>query len=210
MNLLHGNLNALAKLTESASGRYATSGVLVEADGDERYRAVATNGRYLGLVEGEPSTAIGHYPNVEAVRNAPNGATKAIIPAKDFAAATAAASKKKAAPLGRYVATVLGEKVATMVTHDGENTATTTAQTIDGRFPDWRKVLDSVDKKGAPAFSIRVDARYLVQLLTAAATFTQDNCGAVTLEFFGKDDPMRVVGASVEQKFTGLLVPLCK
>lgn len=215
--LLHSNLAPLARASSTDGARYAMQGILIEhlddlgPDLPAGYRAVATDGRILVLVEGrtEPYER-SEFPSIPALETAPNGSSKAIIPARVFTQAM------KDAPSGRLVANkpilgrvacVMGEQVSTLATTDLETNLVRQPRNVEGRFPDYASVFPETE----PAVTISFNAHLLVELLKIAATFTPDDAdGVVKIEVRTKNTPLvvRCQTAGGEQKFTGLCMPL--
>jgi hypothetical protein len=77
---------------------------------------------------------------------------------------------------------------------------------IDGRFPDWTTIIP----KGSPAFAIRVNPKFLADLLIAMSQMLGEDCQTVTLCFWKPDTPMGVVAkdSATGLCLDGLLMPL--
>src|SRR5262249_42339045 len=76
--LLPPNLAALSKLCGDTT-RYALGGVRLEHT-DGGYRAVASDGRRLAIVDGPQAAPDHDYPDLPALTAAGNGASAALVP----------------------------------------------------------------------------------------------------------------------------------
>lgn len=235
MLLLPKNLEVLARLTSPPGAghhRYALDCVRVETDGTH-YQAVATDGRFLGLVQGDVPT--GEYPELEALTRAPNGDTSGLVKSADWKRAFRAAPKAKDVryqPLLASVACVLGHKPCGACAGSGkfegqidcpqcQGQGRTPCATLGSTDRANTHVLESVPEPGArfpnfldfipttePRLRVAVDAAYLRDLLDVALTFAGADSKRVWLEFQAHDQPFVVRAESDVQRFTGLLVPL--
>src|SRR6516162_8388441 len=81
MNILPINLGSLATLTAEDSLRFVgITGVRLSIN-DNEFTAEATNGRYVLRATGE-CVDVSKYPEIQEVKEAPNGKTESIVPAK--------------------------------------------------------------------------------------------------------------------------------
>lgn len=149
MNLLPANLAPLASVAAKESTKFAMTGVQVEVNADNTYRAVATDAKRLLMVEG-PCENSNEFPDLPAIAGAPNGGSAALVPAKAWASTFAAAAKltrkvARSKPALGNVATVIGKDVVTFGATDLEQTAAEQTRQLDGRFPPYREIFP---KKG--------------------------------------------------------------
>jgi hypothetical protein len=204
--LLPANLGELARLAGDDRARFALSGVHL-VRGPEGYRAEATDGQALAVVTGTPDDAA-LYPDLPGLAQAPNGATEALVPAKEWRRAFRAAPRGRlvrAKPVLGNVAAVLGETVTTLASTDLDCTSLAQPRNVEGRFPDAEKVLAGRKKAGV---KVTVDAALLAEFLKVAAAFSPDGGGRVTLELAGDGAPLRVGTGNGRQTFRGLVMPL--
>lgn len=201
--LLPPNLAGLANLTAKEGHRFALSGVRLMST-ERGYRAEATNGKILGVVTGEEAGDPAEYPALSLLKDAPNGATSAIV----HAAAWKEAFKlvpKKVGPKLACLAAVLGKDATTFAATDLERSRGSQTRNMNGQFPD----VDNAIPRGTPAAAVRLDAFLLIDLLKAAVEFTEDgHPGVVTIELRAGTTPVVVRASDGGQEFTGLLVPL--
>jgi hypothetical protein len=76
---------------------------------------------------------------------------------------------------------------------------------VEGRFPD---IQTAAMPKGELAAVVKLNADLLAKLLKVAAEFTEDYCGAVTVELRQPTSPVVVRARRSGQEFTGLIMPL--
>lgn len=217
MLFLHPNLAKLSKLCATESSRYSMCGVNVTAT-PTGYRAVATDGRRLGIVESNdvpevrisvddhgketngPMT-VAHLPLLAA---APNGETTATIPTPDFLAVLKSTGKAKKYGPAAYIACIMGKDVSTLASTDPATLNATTVRNLDGRFPDAMGELKRTERT-EPVATVRISAKVLTDVLDAAAAFaTDDGYATVTLELREKGTPIVIRSATTTQAFTGL------
>lgn len=201
---IHPNTAALAKLTSNEPNRYPMGGIHVVAN-EDGYRLEATNGKFLGIVTGSNVTGGPgeEFPDIPALLTAPNGASQALIPAKEFARACKDAPVKHFKAVLRSVAVVMGDDCSTLATTDLESNLIRQPRNISGRFPDTRDIVPT----SPPTVTLRLDPDLLAQLLTVASEFTGEK-GGVTLEVRDGNTPVVIRTGNGEQEFTGLLMPL--
>jgi DNA polymerase III sliding clamp (beta) subunit (PCNA family) len=208
MLLLPTNLASLVKMAGDDT-RYSMSGISLSVLPDGRYRAEATNGRYLARVEGTPDSS-DDYPVIPALVSAPNSATSALIPADDWTGAMKSAPKGRkigARPVLGNVAVVMGEKTTALGTTDCASESVRQAINIEGRYPK----TDDVFPAGEPAVTFDVDPKLLAELLTVAAGIACDSQhNRVTITVYSNRAPILVEAqnASKAQTFRGLVMPL--
>ena len=223
MNLLPINLGPIATIAAKEAARYgATTGVHLEF-GEDQFLAVATDGRRLLQVNGDCVQAFTpitdtdgkitqervEYPGFAALDSAPNGECKGVVPAKDWAKAFADAGKivrKSCKPILRSVATVCGKDVTTLGATDGDRVSFHQPRNVDGRFPDWKRVIPTESTR----YEINVDPILLAELLeTISKLGCDDKARSVTLAFGAPDRPFRIYPtAQGELQTLGVMVPM--
>lgn len=202
----------LARLAEHAdkkdtTARFALGCVRLSLEPDGTFSAEATDTKQLVRVVGACGNGEG-FPveSVPRLATAPNGATSALVPFDTWKRTFSAAAKVKGASLG----VVLGEHTTTFGTTNGATATVEQVENLQGKFPPAR---DHIDKaKRDATFTIRVDPKYLIELLRTAEKFTtEDYCG-VTLHFNtgpnGHCKAFLVTAETVQGEFSGLLMPL--
>jgi hypothetical protein len=183
------NVAALAKLAAAENPRYALMAVLV-SEQDNLYQVEATDGRRLGVVRG-PGGGQERHPRLA---DAPNGATEALILAKDFADLVKA--KKRQETL-----LVLGDPVSTFLADE----KVVSLPNVEGKWPP----IDQVFPQKPPAAEFTVGARYLSELLQVAVAFGDDHNGNVLVRFWDGNTPIALQTAnSSGQSFFGMVMPV--
>lgn len=173
----------LLPAVDSESSRYALGGVLIDCEGAGAPAfAVATDGRRM---------------HVARFANAATGAGTAIVSPRLLTAfvaaakATARAAGRKAPAAGDAVTLTLSTGGASLAWVCGDGHAATIARRMEGRFPDWRRVIgDEPDN-----VACTVDAARLVPFLrqvTKATTAAAKAAGDAAVEslpagFRGRD-----------------------
>lgn len=200
--LLPKNLAAIAKTCERAAtgNRFTNSGVHLSQHGRD-YVAVATDGRTLAMVEGVPES-VDDYPEIAALVSAPNTAHEAIIPAKDWTAAFKSVPKR-GKPVLQNAAVVMGENVTTWATTDLDTQSVQQPRNLEGRFPDYRRVIPTKNRVA----SVKVNADNMARILLTAAEYADMGTG-VTIELYADGAPIKITSQNTTQRFTGLVVPL--
>ena len=184
MHLLPTNLASLADLCPKESTKFALVGVHLRVHGDGTYIAESTDAEMLLRVTGSVVDDAAKYPEVSALKAAPNGEMETIVPAaswsKHFRAAAKLTKKRALAnrPDLRSVPVVIGKSQTTMAATDLEQTAVEVAQNVEGRFPPVAEVFP----KGSPAITFAVDPVRLVALLKALLPFCDDGCQNVVFQ----------------------------
>jgi hypothetical protein len=191
------NVAALAKLAAAENPRYALMAVLVSEQGP-LYQVEATDGRRLGVVRGPGGSA----PRHPRLTDVPNGATEALIPAKDFAELV---RKGKGLPHNE-TRVVLGDHASTFLADD----KVVVVRNVEGRWPP----IDQAFPKKPPAAEFAANAKYLSELLLIASLFGDDDRGEVghgnvLIRFWDANTPIAVQTANhTGQSFYGMLMPV--
>ena len=125
MHLLPLNLGVLADHADpKEGGRWATTGVRVELS-EGRYRVTATDTKQLLDVSGPVVASADDYPEWPALRDAPNGAASALVPAAKwktfFATARKVAGKRFVPSALQSVAVKLTDGEATLACTDRDS-----------------------------------------------------------------------------------------
>lgn len=210
MHLLHNNLGPLADLAGKEKTKFAMTGVNLEILPD-RYKAVATNSKLLGVVEG-PLEDAEQYPEIPGLKSAPNGGTRGNIPSefwKSFFAKAVKMTKKirYGKEILKFVPVVVSENQTTMATTDLEQVSVEASGHVEGRFPPYQEVFP----RSKPLVKIRVDADLLIDLLDVAKRFCTDGYHGVDLVIH---DPTKPIEVNIPhrndkgQSFRGLVMPL--
>jgi DNA polymerase III sliding clamp (beta) subunit (PCNA family) len=184
------NLAALANVAAKEATRYSANALHVIDLGDT-YRVEATDGKRLAVVRGPCPEA--QYPVLDAVLG---GAADVLVPAESWREAFRTKGKKDLAlPVG-LVADATSFRLAV-----GQKVIE--GALPEGRFPAFSAVLP---KKPAIC-AVKVDPVLLAGLLQAAAAL--DPSGGVSLLFYGREQPLGVMGRNeAGQFFDGMLQPL--
>ena len=222
--LLPRNLASLSAICADGETRFsATNGVRLERHGEDgpcavpTYRAIATDGRCLAIVDGPSTAPPDAFPSIAALDSAPNGATSAVIDRKDWVAAFKAIPKLPRAlnssekrDMLSSLAVTMGDKVTTLAATNLERSSVVQPANLEGRFPPYAQVVPSDSDGNGPVLKIDVDPQLLAELLTVAAAFTGEESRRVTLTFYGPKKPFKLSHKNPEtqQEFTGVIVPL--
>ena len=188
LTYLHRNLAALADLTGRGRGRFAVDGIRVRESGSGLYRAEATNGKVLAIVQGTEADA--DYPALEP----PAGeVTETLVPGDDWRRAFRLGDRTR--PVG------LAAGPDSLALAVGDQTLAT--RPLAERFPD----VDAVLPKQGPLVAVRLDPSLLIPLLKAAAALGPDQ--GVELLYYGRGKPLGLRARNEGgQAFDGLLMPL--
>lgn len=197
-------LAPLAKACATEAARFAITGVRLELS-SHHYLADATDGRILIRIRG-PRGECSDYPPHPAVENAANGATTAIIPAKEWEKAFRQVPPRAFKPILENVAVVLSDKESTLATTNLETASAVVCRNVEGRYP---RVEDVLPRK-QPRFTISVDPLYLAKVCTILASLADPDKRGVTLEFYDDCSPiaMRVPMPRADHEAVGILMPL--
>lgn len=223
------NLGAVADAADrrGGAGRFALDAVYVElkqADRlvyppagqegppdmvtDRTYTVAATDTKRLVLVEGECGNP-DDVPGLEAVRTAPNGGTKGLIPLKVFKKTFADAAKAtgRQQPAARQVLVALSEVQATLGYCDFETQQVQATPLVAGKFPPARDFIASTRKKKVAA-KFAIDPKMFAEVLKTLASFCDGESMRVEVEVRGESEPLILTAANATQKVTGLVMPL--
>jgi hypothetical protein len=204
--LLPPNLAGLVRLAAAdPHSRFATAGVQLRSTG-RGYRVAATNGRVLGLVDGDLPDAPEHYPAPPALAASPGTEAGCVLPADAWKKAFAAVPKGKtvkAKPILGNLAVAIGKEGSVLASTDLDTDSELQPRHLEGRFPNVASVLP----KGEPRARFRVGVKLLLALLQTAEAFAGE-AGAVTVEVHDPEKLVAVRAACEGQEFTGLIVPL--
>lgn len=152
VHLLPPNLGRLAAHTDDGTARFALNTVHVEFD-RSRFTAAATDTKVLVVVEGAcDEDREKEFPEIPALLAAPNGATKALVPAAAWDKAFRTASKirhvRKVTPM-RNLACVVGDVVTSFAATNGEVTDFAQTANAVGKFPPFRDIFEKTEKRTA-------------------------------------------------------------
>jgi hypothetical protein len=188
---VHTNLKALAAVC-GEHDRFSAGCVRLIDPGNGLYRAEATDGRILAIVQG-PSDGIGGTdPNPDL--------TEALIPADEWAAGLALDKKAKQVLVGSVGDDQPDVNFASL-------TQIRRVRQGEGRWPDVGRVIPSQ----TPLFSVLFDPAHLIRLLRLFQAFAAETERRVALHYYGPKG--FVLGFSARNGETGqvldaLLVPL--
>ncbi len=185
MLCLPKNVASLADCCAKDTGRISMTGVQVREYQDS-YQLAATDGRKLVIVRGPKLPETPGDPVLrrleDAMEDAPSGMYQGVVPAKEWRDAFKAGKKDDRVALSmddRDFAFAFGGHLMR-------------GELAEGYYPAWENVLP----KRQPAFTIRVNGVYLMQLLAAALPFADDS--AVDVHFYGGEQP---AGVSCHNEF---------
>jgi len=210
MHLLPLNLGVLADHTGD-SARVSVGGVHLELS-EGRYTATATDCKQIISVSGPVVGDAAEYPELPGLRDAPDGATTANIPAKMFKAFFATAKKKTlkrtTRPELKSVAVKLSPHGATLACTDLDAGIVECTLQVEGRFPP----IDQIFPTKKPTMVFTVDPAYVAQMAKSLATFADDPTDAeMVVEI---TDAGRPILFKVERKdgtvARGLVMPFCE
>ena len=170
----------LSRLACKDQLRYALSGIQLVANGTES-RLIATDGHVLGIVRG---------PAV------PPGSEACVL-----------------IPLPAWVECFKHAKDGHVEVHKESLAAVGKTQTVvgfeplDGRFPDYMRVLPSL----LPLATANVNPRLLIKVLEVAAAIAEtrgDDTSRVQLYFYKPNVPLGMTAKGADLTFDGLVMPL--
>jgi hypothetical protein len=183
------NLAGLAQLAGGNAGRTALHAVRVRDPGGGLYRAEATDGRLLAVVQGTVPRAC--YP---ALDEAADSGAEALVARDDWRRAFQLGDRRR--PVG-----LAADPEGGLILAAGDQALTVRA--CDGRFPD----TDAVLPRHGSLVAVRLNPTLLGGLLKLAATLNPD--GGVDLLFFGPGKPLGLMTRNDSgQTFDALLMPL--
>lgn len=172
MHLLPLNLGHLADHTGD-SARVSVGGVHLELS-EGRYTATATDCKQIISVSGPVAGDAAEYPEWPALRDAPNGATTANIPARMWKAFFATAKKKTPKRTTRKelqsVAVKLSHNEATLACTDLDAGVAECTKQVEGRFPP----TDQIWPTKKPTMVFTFNPAYVAQMAKSLATFADD------------------------------------
>jgi hypothetical protein len=200
--LLPRNLAVLTKLCSKESPRWATTAIMVKRT-DDGYEVAATNGRVAGIVTGTSDDA-NDFPNIPGIESAPNGEATALVQAAAFAAALKAIPKRTYKAILDNAICVLGKNETTMGSTNLEASNVAPIRNVEGRFPPIREVFPIK----TPLASLNIDPKLMIDLLSVAKEFTNEEDKCVTLEFHGEEAVTIMHSKNATQKFRGAIMPL--
>lgn len=188
------NLGALSKLAPKENPRCAFAGVRVFDNGDT-YRLEVTDGKILCIARGQSDTKDPGYPPLDA---APNGAGVAVVPRESWEQAFELAKKDKALrafPVGIS----LGEGSLTFAVREH----TFTAEPLAGSYPN----VDGIIPKRPPLVNFVINPKIMIAVCQAAlALMGDDESRALTVCYYGKDEPLGAMCSTSEGLFVDFLI----
>jgi hypothetical protein len=195
---------AVSKAAARDVGRYSMTGVRVVDPGDGTYRLEATDGRRLAIIRGCSDDKVVYPPLAEV----PNGLPEALIAGDEWTQAFRMGKKER--PVGLVIGTqpaadddeTAKEEVVLTFAVDGQSFQT---RPYDGLFP---PVQEALPKRPA-LVEFRLDPTLLAGLMDVAAALGLRDNGGVTFLYFGKDQPLGLIGHNDQGQFLDcLLMPL--
>jgi DNA polymerase III sliding clamp (beta) subunit (PCNA family) len=188
---LPSNLAGVSRLAAQDAARYALTCVRV-AEKENGYEVQATDGKRLVIITGPGR----EEQTLAMLSDAPNGASVALIPAKDWGKTLKAAKKHDA-----YA--VLGEQASTFAVGDNVSRLD---NVVDARWPNFDLVLP----KDKPRVEFTVDGRLLAELLAVAAAFCPESSnGRLTFRFWKSSRPFVIETRNdAGQNLFALMMPI--
>ena len=183
------NLAGMVALASRSQGRYLTGSIRVRDPGNGLYRAEATDGRILAIVQGPIPEA--DYP---ALQGGGEGTAEMLVPRDAWVQAFKLGDKRR--PVGisadaDHITLAVGDQSVQVPSPE------------EGRFPD----VDGVIPQHGPLVAVRVKPELLIELLKLAGAISPEQ--GVSLLYFGKGKPLGLsTGNDQGQTFDALLMPL--
>ena len=217
MNLLPTNIGPLSVIADAKEGtRWACTGIQFESmfDGNGMpagWRACATDARRLLRVSGGDVGPIDEYPLPPAVESAPNGATKALIPAAKwdafFKQAAKLTAKKYLKPVLKSVLVKIGENRATFAATDLDSCPVEQTKLLEGKFPPVDDIIPKKLRTGASV--IFFDSRMLAETLNAInAMVPKDQTSIIRVESRTNSKPVHISSKSCPGlNIEGIIMP---
>ncbi len=202
--------SGIEKVCDKESLRYALGGVLLERDSSDPglAYAAATDGKALIVLRWRDDDRA-EYPTIDGCSavDQPDEPIRAIVGADTWK--TLAKMPPKRHP--REILTQLavderrsqGEKLVVGTTTGDESTVRTVRQ-LDGRFPEWRNVLDIYHEHASPNW-LRVDPQYLATIATIMQKATAQDKTAI--ESYGIAEPIVLAADGETVSGIGLIMP---
>lgn len=191
---LHRNLKELASLaTNYEHARFgATSGVRLLDQDNGLYRAEATDGVVLAVVQGPTDPMACPFPDPL------DGVRELVIDSKDW---------QKAFALDKNAQTIAVISNGATAVQLCSLSQTLRGQAVEGRFPDVNRVLPTQ----TPLFSVKITVRHFMRILKVCAAFCEEGAESVGLHYYG--EKAGVIGFSCRnaehgQTLDALLAPL--
>lgn len=227
MLLLPNNLACLAKSadTNTSGARWAVTGIQLESvDNGKGYVAVATDTKRLVVVEGGIQHDETDYPKPDALAAAPNGGTKALIPAEFWESMfknAAKNTKKSRMPILKNVGIAMTDGVmnekgeyttppsVTMGWTNVDQHEVSTSRIVEGRFPPYRDIIPK-----RPTYTVAFEPQFLIDAVETLKTMMpasdKENECRVEIGFTSDTKPivMRMQNSDLGQKITILVMPL--
>ena len=199
MKLLKKAHQAVTTAAGKDASRYILQAVLIE-ETENGLKATATDGRMLAQVEDKAGTMTADdFPVLEAMKNAPNGAKKALIPAAALAGVKF--PRKSTLPILSMALASLGETQSTFATTDLETANVQPARNIEGNFPAYEQVIPTGKNVGQVKMSVDLMVRALKVLKDTGAD-------AFTLELFGERNAVKMTAETSGEKILVIGMPI--
>ena len=181
--------------------RYILNGVLFE-ETKKGLRAVATDGWLLAMVESETELKETDFPEIEALKNAPNTAKGAIINVDGLKQAAKGVAKKSRTPVLREIAVKMAETNSILASTTLENHTVVTPRNIEGTFPNYQQVIP---KDESATLKIKFNPRLLGKAIEIAEQVMDRD--SIELQFSTATSPLKIVGERKGYKMTLVVMP---
>lgn len=192
MIYLTKSIGAMAHAVVDRLWRDPRSGVHVEALRGGGVRLTANDGRMCLICEEERPISPNDFPEIPGLADAPNCATKAIIPADACLALGKALGKRRrgAHPCEAVAAVRLSDTAITIGTCTDGSASLQTVRPVGGEFPDTEGKIP----RGTPRISVSFSVEVLSKLLKACEGLLPEKGRVLRFDIF--DDPrQRIDGA---------------
>jgi hypothetical protein len=189
VKLLPTNLAAIGNLAASESTKFSMNCIKLELD-DTTYRAIATDSKMIGIVEGCYVGDDKEYPEIPAMTNAPNGSSAALVPLKFWQDTMKAAAKLtrrygrgNGKPILASVAVKTSETEITLGCTDLDSSPVSSSRHIEGRYPPYKEVLP----KNNALVEFFIDPDAMIKMLQTAKQYASEDCRYVRVRLHAKN-----------------------
>lgn len=193
---------AVIKAASTDPSRYVINGVLLE-ETEKGLKAIATDGRLLAIVESESEHTEKDFPVIDALKNAQNTSTKAIVNVKALKQAAKGTAKRSTLPILREIAIKMSEKETVLASTDLETNTILTPKNIEGQYVNYEQVIP---QDSAATFKIAFNPLMLSRALEIANQVMDKH--SVELQFSTPLSPVKIVGKRNGFKVTIVVMPM--
>lgn len=165
---------------------------------------VATDGYMMMVVENDKTIKNEDFPETNNELGSIEGK---MMRAEDVKEVIKSIPKKQSMPILNYAAPIKTEddKVG-LVTTNLEIENTKIARTVEGEYPNYKKIMDN---HKTPKATVRLNARLLRTVCDYFCKYALENNEYIDIEVGTELDPVRFGGTTVEgQKINGLIMPV--